>query len=86
MFFNLTDRVILLLHPKFNAKNYSSCINILLENDYPLHIIFYYFYKRIKNFNSIIKWKFKQDDKKENNSFNDNRKIIILPYVKHITD
>jgi len=41
--------------------------------------------KKIKNFNSIIKRKFKQDDK-ENNSSNNNRKIIILPYVKNITD
>jgi len=34
--YNLLDRAILLSHPKFHNKNINLCINILLENGYPL--------------------------------------------------
>jgi len=64
--FNLIDRSILLLHPKFHSKNINLCIDILLEDSYPLHMIFHYFNRRIRDFNSIIKRK-KNDEKVDNN-------------------
>jgi len=48
-------------------------------------MIFHYFNRRIRNFNFINR-KVKQDDKEENHISNDSRKIIILPYIKHITE
>jgi len=49
--YNLLDRAILLSHPKFHNKNINLCINILLENGYPLHMIFHYFNRRIGSLN-----------------------------------
>jgi len=37
--YNLVDRAILLFHPKYQ-KNLEICIKLLLENSYPLSLIF----------------------------------------------
>jgi len=37
---SLIDRVILLSHPEFHKDNFNLIINILLDNDYPLNLIF----------------------------------------------
>jgi len=44
---NIIDRAIL-SHPKFHAKNLRNCISILLNNGYPLNMIFHYANRRIK--------------------------------------
>ena len=45
----LTDRAILLFNPDFHDKNLTSIINILLENDYSLKLIFDTINSRVKN-------------------------------------
>ncbi|KYN13631.1 hypothetical protein ALC57_14176 [Trachymyrmex cornetzi] len=45
----LLDRIILLLHPEFHNKNIETMINTLLNNDYPLDLIFITINKRIKS-------------------------------------
>jgi len=37
---SLIDKVLLLSHPEFQQKNFSDMINILLNNNYPLDMIF----------------------------------------------
>jgi len=37
---SLIDRVILLSHPKFHKDNFNFIINILMDNSYPLNLIF----------------------------------------------
>jgi len=37
---SLIDKVLLLSHPEFHQKNFSDMINILLNDNYPLDIIF----------------------------------------------
>ena len=44
----LIDRVILLSHPKFQEKNFSLVIKILLDNNYPIDFIFKVLHERIK--------------------------------------
>jgi len=38
--FNLIDRAVLLSHPRYHQKNIELWINLLLNNGYPLNIIF----------------------------------------------
>jgi len=38
--YSLLDRTMLLSHPTFQQKNIEICVKILLENDYPLDLIF----------------------------------------------
>ncbi|KYN09785.1 hypothetical protein ALC57_18089, partial [Trachymyrmex cornetzi] len=45
----LIDRIILLSHPKFHKKNFDSMINILLNNGYPLRLIFKSIKQRLYN-------------------------------------
>jgi len=40
MIYSLTDTAFLLSHPKFHQKNLELAINLLLENGYPLKLIF----------------------------------------------
>jgi len=37
---NLIDKVLFLSHPEFHQKNFSHLINILLNNNYSLDMIF----------------------------------------------
>jgi len=46
--YNLIDRAILLFHPKHQQKNIELCIKYLLDNGYPLTLIFKKINKRLK--------------------------------------
>jgi len=46
--YNLTDRAFLLSHPKFHQKNINLIINLLLDNGYPLKLIFDKINERVK--------------------------------------
>jgi len=46
--YNLIGRAILLSHPKYHMKNIESCIGYLLNNGYPLKLIFDQINRRLK--------------------------------------
>jgi len=79
--------VFLLSHPKFHQKNLEFAIDLLLENGYPLNLIFDKMNKRIK---TLIY----NQNKKSLNSVDKNnavenisgRKIIVLPYINRISE
>jgi len=90
MIYGLIDRAFLLSHPKFHQKNIEMVIRLLVENGYPLDLIF----KKIHNRLKMLIYKNKKstssvnnvDDKKKYLSDNNNRKIIVLPYFKKISE
>jgi len=45
---SLFDRILLLSHPRFHSKNLEEMINILINNYYPLKLIFSTIKNRIK--------------------------------------
>jgi len=79
--FGLTDRALLLSHPIFQQKNLEYVIEVLLENDYPLDLIFQKINQRIKD---IIKRKRSNNlEQKINES---QRKMLVLPYIRNISE
>jgi len=46
--YNLVDRAIKLSHPSFHEKNLRLCVEVLMNNDYPLELIFNKINTRIK--------------------------------------
>jgi len=88
--YNLIDRAILLSHPKHHMKNIESCIGYLLNNGYPLKLIFDQINKRLKtifinkvpsNINNGI-MPVKVADKSSENK----RQFFVIPYVKNISE
>jgi len=51
--YNLVDRALLLSHPIFHQKNLELIVEILLDNSYPIDIIFKYINLRIKKLFNI---------------------------------
>jgi len=45
--YSLIDRVLRLSHPKFHKNNFDHIIKILLDNGYPLHLIFSSIHRRL---------------------------------------
>lgn len=74
--YNLIDRA--LSHPRFHEKNIQICIEILLSNSYPLHIIFNEINKRIK-FLANKKLHITNIDTDET------KKYFVIPYIKNIS-
>jgi len=77
--YGLVDRAILLSHPNFQEKNLKHVIKVLLENAYPLKLIFNKMNVRIKEL--IRRGQIK---KQEPNSHSDNKKMLGLPYINNI--
>jgi len=88
--YNLIDRAILLSHPKYHMKNIESCIGYLLNNGYPLKLIFDQINKRLKTIfvnklpsdinNGIIPVKSTDGNSDKKNQF------FVIPYVKNISE
>jgi len=77
----LIDRAILSSHPNFQKKNLEYVIRVLMENAYPIELIFCKINLRIKE---LIRRGLSK--KQEQNSNNDDRKMLILPYIKNISE
>jgi len=79
--YNLVDRAINLSHPMFHEKNLTLCIKLLLDNGYPLSLIF-------EKINSRLKKIFVQRTITIDNFTNSEieRKIIVVPYVNPISE
>jgi len=82
----LTDRAILPSHPNFQQKNLCLIINILLNNNYPLDLIFLTIYNRLKYlFVSRINNTQNTQDESEN-SKDSAKKFFTIPYVPSISE
>jgi len=71
----------LLSHPVFQQKNLEYAIKVLLDNAYPLDLIFQKTNHRIKD---IIRRK--NLNKIESNLNDSHRKMLVLPYIKNISE
>jgi len=82
--FSLIDRTFLLSNGTFYTKNLTFIINILLENDYPLNLIFYSINQRIKN---LIKNRYKVHNVLiDNVCMNETTSWLTVPYIPLHTD
>jgi len=86
--YNLTDRAFLLSHAKFHQKNLEIVIDLLLENGYPLSLIFEKINHRLK---SLIYNKGNQSVNQSITNMNstletNNRKILVLPYIQKMSE
>jgi len=52
--YNLLDRAFLLSHPDFQQKNIELCVKLLLDNEYPLKLIFEKINMKLKKLITII--------------------------------
>jgi len=77
----LIDRALLLSHPVFQQKNLEYVIKVLLDNDYPLDLIFQKINHRIKD---IVRRK--KSNKLEQNLNESQRKVLVLPYIRNISE
>jgi len=78
--FSLIDRVIRLSHPQAHKNNFNIVINILLENGYPLNLIFSTIRRRLKSYSYNIHSRDNQKEKVTSLPF------FVIPYVSHIAD
>jgi len=83
----LIDRVLLLSHPNFHKKNVDLVIKILLNNGYPLSLIFSTIkkrlYKKFDLFNCVDDFIIdKQLTTKEDSK---NKKIFCIPFIPNIS-
>ncbi|XP_077273242.1 uncharacterized protein LOC143903487 [Temnothorax americanus] len=90
--YSLVDRSILLSHPIFQAKNIKLCINILMNNGYPIDLIFMRINIRLR---TLFDGKLKQNKNAnrvdtnvdvDNDSEENRRKIIVIPFINNISE
>jgi len=75
---SLVDRVILLSHPRFHQQNFDFVIRVLLENGYPLDVIFSTIRRRLHA---------RCDSNSRNVLQNDqNQPFFVIPYVSAIAN
>jgi len=86
--YGLINKAFLLSYPSFHQKNIEFVIELLLENGYPLNLIFGKINSRLKTFiynnrNPTLRSNL---DKNKNSSDDINKKIIVLPYINKISE
>jgi len=88
MMYGLIDRAFLLSHPSYHQKNIELVIELLLENGYPLNLIFEKIYNRIKTliYNNRSIDLNNNYDKNNNSSDEMNKKVMVIPYIKKISE
>jgi len=88
MIYGLTDRAFLLSHPSFHQKNIEFVIELLLENGYPLNLMFEKINSRLKTliYNNRNPTSRNNLDKNKNSSDDINKKIIVLSYINKISE
>jgi len=89
MIYGLVDRIFLLSHPSFHKKNFEFVIKSLIENGYPVNLIFEKINTRIKS--HIYKHKNSLLTSNHNNRINsgydnNNRNILVFPYIKKLSE
>jgi len=83
--YGLVDHAIKLSHPTFHEKNLRRCIRLLLDNGYPLDLIFNKINLRLKKLFVHRAAKSLSVTNTDMDS-NEDRRIIILPYVNPLSD
>jgi len=81
--YSLVDHAIKLSNPNFHKENLSFCIELLLDNGYPLNLIFNKINSRLKKLFVHRSAKLLMDPVSDSNS---DKKIIVSPYVNPLTD
>jgi len=79
--YSLVDRAILLSHPNFQEKNLEYVIRVLIDNAYPLELIFNRINLRMKYFVNRDHIK-----KQKPNYQKEDKKMIVLPYINNISE
>jgi len=77
----LIDRAFLLSHPEFHQKNIELVVRVLLQNDYPLGLVFSTIRSRIK---SLMEGKIKLQNNE--NEHSDKKIWFTVPYVDSISE
>jgi len=71
-----------LSHPSFHKKNLELCIKLLLNNGYPLNLIF----NRIKlKLKKLFVQRRETAGNMTNYNFNKEKKILVFPYINPLT-
>jgi len=78
--YGLIDRTILLSHPDYHENNLISVVNTLLNNCFPLSLIFSTINKRIKTLT------YKEKGSKDKRSNKNITSFFTIPYVKSISE
>jgi len=76
---SLIDRVILLSHPRFHQQNLDFVIRVLVDNGYPLDVIFATIRRRLHARCDRNSHNVPQDDRN-----NQNQPFFVIPYVSAI--
>ncbi|KYM96621.1 hypothetical protein ALC62_12713, partial [Cyphomyrmex costatus] len=83
---SLVDRVLHLSHPMYHEQNFDKIIKILIQNGYPLKLIFDTIKRRIHKKIDI----YKNSNKINNNDNNSNNKIkynyFTIPYISNMSN
>lgn len=84
----MIDKIMLLSHSTFHEKNFKLMINILLKNDYPLHLIFKIENNRIKYLlnNKLTKHVKEKTTIESPSPLPDKKKFFVIPYIKQLSD
>jgi hypothetical protein len=77
---SLVDKVLELSHPEFQAKNFSFITEILLDNNYPLEMIFSVIKKRLSTKFHLIN----NNQKSSNSSDKPKENYFTIPYIYNI--
>jgi len=82
--YSLIDRVVRLSHPQFHKNNFDLVIKVLLDNGYPLELIFSSIRRRLNTIShSISKRSNINVTEKEKTS---SQPYFVIPYVSHISE
>jgi len=82
--YNIVDRVFLLSHPRFHQENLEYCIDILLENGYPLTLLFKKINDRIRTLINIKRKSFSKNV--DSIATKESKKFFVIPYIKNISE
>jgi len=85
--YSLVDRAFLLSHPKFHQKNISLVIDLLIENGFPLNLIFRKINERLKFLIHKCQGITRGNSVNSYNVHTDtDKKIVVFPYIKKISE
>jgi len=84
--YNLVDRAFLLSHPDFQQKNIELCIKLLLDNGYPLDLIFEKINKRLKKLITTTNRNKITTNRNTDTTDKERKKYFIIPYIRNISE
>jgi len=81
--YSLVDHAIKLSHPSLQEKNLRLCVKLLLDNGYPLELIFNKINSRLKK---LFVHRSGTLSDETNADTNEEKKILVFPYVNPLSD